>query len=73
MVKMSEFSVSTLIRIIRKSAKVRVSRDAAVELGAVLEDYLAELSKEALKISKKRGAKTLSKKDVKEAAEILTK
>ena len=56
-----------MTRLIRKAAEVRVSQGAALELGVVLEDYLTRLSKEALKISEGRGAKTLSKNDIKEA------
>ena len=62
-----------MTRIIRKAAEVRVSRGAALELSAVLEDYLVRLSREAIKISEYRGAKTLSKDDIKEAVLALLK
>ncbi len=65
---MSEFSVSTMERIIRKAAKVRVSRDAALELSAILEEYATELSNEAIKLAKHRGAKTVNEGDIRAAA-----
>ncbi|GAI36216.1 unnamed protein product, partial [marine sediment metagenome] len=65
---MSEFSVSTMDRIIRKAAKVRVSRDAALELSAIIEEYATELSNEAIKLAKHRGAKTVNESDIRAAA-----
>ena len=54
-------------RLIRKVSKVRVSRGAALELGAILEVYGTELAKDAIKLSKHRGAKTVSEVDIKAA------
>ncbi len=65
---MPEFSVSTMDRLIRKAAKVRVSRGAALELGAVLGEYAIELSKEAIKLTEHRGAKTVNESDIRAAA-----
>lgn len=65
---MSEFSVSTMDRIIRKAAKVRVSRDAALELSAIIGEYATELSNEAIKLAKHRGAKTVNESDIRAAA-----
>lgn len=73
MVKMPEFLVATMVRLIRKAAKVRVSQSAALELGAVLEDYVTRVSKEALKLAEHRGAKTLSKEDIKAAITAIPK
>lgn len=55
-------------RIIRKAAKVRVSRDAALELSAIIEEYATELSNEAIKLAKHRGAKTVNESDIRVAA-----
>lgn len=55
-------------RLIRKAAKVRVSRGAAIELSAILEEYAIELSKEAIKLTKHRGAKTVNDSDIRAAA-----
>ncbi len=68
---MSEFSVSTMERIIRKAAKVRVSHDAALELSAIIEEYAAELSNEAIKLAKHRGAKTVNEDDIRAAASMI--
>ena len=61
---MPEFSLLAMDRLIRKAAKIRVSRSAAIELDAVLEEYAVEISKEAIKLAKHRGAKTVNEKDV---------
>lgn len=65
---MPEFSVATMDRLIRKVAKVRVSRSAAIELGAVLEEYAIELSREAIKLTEHRNAKTVNESDIWAAA-----
>jgi histone H3/H4 len=65
---MSEFSTTAMTRLIRKAAKVRVSRCAALELGAVLEECAHKISGEALKLAYHRGAKTVSERDIRVAA-----
>lgn len=65
---MSEFSTMAMVRLIRRAAKVRVSRSAALELGAILEDCALKISAEALKLAQHRGAKTVSEKDIRAAA-----
>ncbi len=65
---MSEFSVATLVKIIQKAAKIRVSRSAALELGAVLEEYSMRIAKEAMKLAEHRGAKTVNEKDIRAAS-----
>lgn len=65
---MSEFPASMMNRLIRKAANVRVSRSAAIELSAILEEYAIELSKEAIKLTKHRSAKTVNKSDIRAAA-----
>ncbi len=65
---MSEFSLSKMDQLIRKAAKVRVSRGAALELGAILEEYAIKLSNEAIKLAKHRGAKTVKDSDIRAAA-----
>jgi len=67
---MPEFSASLMNQLIRNVAKVRVSRSAALELGAVLEEYAIELSKEAIKLTKHRSAKTVNESDIRAAARI---
>ena len=65
---MPEFSVATMARFIRKVAKVRVSRGAALELSAVLEEHGIRISKEALRLAEHRGAKTVNENDIRAAA-----
>ena len=55
-------------RLIRKVGKVRVSKGAAMELSAILEAYVMELSKEAIKLAEHRGAKTVSEVDIRAAS-----
>ncbi len=70
---MSEFLVATMVRVIKKSGKLRVSRDAAIELGVLLEEYALMVSKGAIKLAERRGVKTLSKEDIKAAAAAVSK
>ncbi len=70
---MSEFSVATLVKLIRKASKIRVSRSAALELGAVLEDHSIRIAKEAMKLAEHRGAKTVNEKDIRAAAAVIQK
>lgn len=65
---MPEFSVMTMAKLIRKASKVRVSRSAALELGAILEERALEISSEALKLARHRGAKTVNERDIRMAA-----
>lgn len=65
---MPEFSAMAMAKLIRKAAKVRVSRSAALELGAVLEEHALKISSEALKLANHRGAKTVSERDIRVAA-----
>ncbi|MGQ9788661.1 MAG: histone [Candidatus Hadarchaeaceae archaeon] len=64
---MPEFSIATIVKLMKRVTKVRVSKDAALELSSVLEDYGQRVAKEAIKLRDHRGAKTLSKDDVKAA------
>lgn len=70
---MSEFLIATMIKLIKRAAKVRVSRDAALELSVVLEDYALRVAREAVKLRDHRGAKTLSKEDIKAAVAVIHK
>ncbi|MGC8816407.1 MAG: histone [Candidatus Hadarchaeum sp.] len=70
---MPEFLQATMVKLIKKAAKVRVSRDAALELSILIEDYALRVATEALKLRDHRGAKTLSKEDIKAAATAITR
>ncbi len=64
---MPAFSLSVMSRLIRKGGNVRVSRSAALELSAVLESFGGEIAKEAIRLMKHRGAKTVTGEDIKAA------
>lgn len=68
---MPEFLIATMVRQIKKVAKIRVSQSAALELGSILEDYALRVSKEAIKLAEHRGAKTLNKDDIKAAVSAI--
>ncbi len=70
---MPEFLIATMARIIRKAAKVRVSKSAALELSTVLGDYGLRISQDAAKLAEHRGAKTLNKNDIKAAISAVRK
>ncbi|MEM3420901.1 MAG: NFYB/HAP3 family transcription factor subunit [Candidatus Hadarchaeum sp.] len=70
---MPEFLIATMIKLIKRAAKVRVSRDAALELSVVLEDYALRVAREAVKLRDHRGAKTLSKEDIRAAVAAIPK
>jgi histone H3/H4 len=55
-------------RIIQKAGGVRVSKSAALELASILEECITELTREAMKLTEHRGARTISESDVKTAA-----
>gem|GEM_PF-591024 len=63
-----EFSVSAMKRLIQRVSKFRVSREAALELSAVLEEHGLRISSEALKLAQHRGAKTVNERDIRTAA-----
>ncbi|HID60664.1 MAG TPA: histone [Hadesarchaea archaeon] len=64
---MPEFSIATMAKLIRKISQVRVSRGAALELSAVLEEHALKISSEALKLAQHRGGKTVNESDIRTA------
>lgn len=64
---MPAFSLSVMSRLIRKGGNVRVSRSAALELSAVLETLGSEVAREAIRLIKHRGVKTVTEEDIKAA------
>ena len=64
---MPTFPVSAMDRLIRKASNAKVSQSAALELSAVLESLGSEIAKEAIMLANHRGAKTVSKIDIKAA------
>jgi histone H3/H4 len=65
------FTLNPLKKLIKKHGGKRVSDDACKELSKYLESQTAELAKEAAKIAKHAGRKTIMRHDVKIARKVL--
>lgn len=65
---MAELGLSTMERLIKKAGAKRVSKEAALELGALLERIAQDLSKDATTLANHAGRKTILADDVKLAA-----
>jgi histone H3/H4 len=63
-----ELPLAAMERIIKKAGGARVSKSAALELASILEEYITELTKEAMKLTEHRRARTISESDVETAA-----
>jgi len=62
---MAELPLAAVDRIIRKASGLRVSEDAAKELGEVLEDEGQKVSREAAEFAKHANRKTVTAADIK--------
>ncbi len=69
--KVPEFSLASMRRIIERTGKKRISKDASLELSAVLESLGKEVAEEAIRNAKKEGLKTVKSKHIKKAAKEL--
>ena len=65
---MPEFSISSMDKILRRSGNERVSEDASIELGAVLESLGKKIGEEAVRKAEKEGLKTVKKRHIRSAA-----
>ncbi len=61
---MAELPIAAIARIAKKNGAERVGNDAAVALGALTEDYIANLTKEANRLAMHAGRKTIKEQDV---------
>lgn len=61
---MSGLPLHALENLMKNKGAVRVSEDAKIELKRILEDYLAEISLKASKISSHSGRKTINGGDL---------
>jgi len=68
----TELPVAPVMRIIRKSGAERVSSDAGELLSELMEAYGVKITREAIKLASHAGRKTVTKDDVRMAAEILS-
>lgn len=64
---MPEFSLAAMDRILRKAGNEQVSKDASLELSAVLESLGKEIGKEAVRKAEQEGVKTILRRHIKEA------
>ncbi|MBW6451222.1 MAG: histone family protein [DPANN group archaeon] len=62
---MSEIPTAPMERLLRNAGAKRVSNDAAKHFAQVLEDICLDIAKEAVKLSKHAGRKTVKAKDIK--------
>lgn len=69
----SEFGLSVMTRILKKSGAARVSAESAEELRRVMGDIAVRISKDATEMSLHAGRKTVRAEDVKMAAKRFAK
>ncbi|KXA92295.1 hypothetical protein AKJ65_04270 [candidate division MSBL1 archaeon SCGC-AAA259E19] len=68
---MPEFSLAAMERILRRAGNERVSKDASLELSAVLESFGKKMGKEAVRKAEQEGVKTVKRRHIKAAAKEL--
>jgi len=61
---MSDLPIAAVIRIAKKNGAERVGVDAAAALLAKTEEYIARLTKEADRLARHAGRKTIKEEDV---------
>lgn len=71
--KSSEFGLSAMYRILKKSGAERVSDESANELRRVIEELAIAIAKSAVEMSSHAGRKTVKAEDVKLASKQFTK
>ena len=69
----SEFGLSTMYRILKKSGAERVSDESADELRRILEEIGVAIAKSAVEMSVHAGRKTVKAEDVRLAAKQFAK
>ena len=69
----SEFGLSAMYRILKKSGAERVSDESADELRRVIEEIATSIAKNAVDMSLHAGRKTVKAEDVKLASKNFTK
>lgn len=69
----SEFGLSAMYRILKKSGAERVSDESADELRRIIEEIAIGIAKSAVDMSNHAGRKTVKAEDVKLASKPFTK
>ncbi|QSZ66589.1 histone family protein [Methanofollis aquaemaris] len=68
---MSELPIAPVGRIIKNAGAERVSADGSEALAALMEEYGTQMAREAIKLTRHAGRKTVKAVDIKMASEIL--
>ncbi|PAV07629.1 histone family protein [Methanosphaera cuniculi] len=61
---MTEIPIAPVMRMIKNTSNVRVSKDAGIELTKILESIGTEISKDAVMLAKHAGRKTVKSLDI---------
>ena len=61
---MSELPIAPIKRLLKNAGAARISDDAAVELAGVLEEIGEQLARDATKLAKHAGRKTVKAEDI---------
>lgn len=61
---MSELPKAPIKRIMKENGATRVSEDAATKLAEIAEQFIIEISQEAVKMAKHAGRKTITPEDI---------
>ncbi|TAJ44525.1 histone family protein [Methanofollis fontis] len=68
---MGELPIAPVGRIIKNAGAERVSADGSEALAVLMEEFGTAMAKEAIKLTRHAGRKTVKSVDIKMAAEIL--
>ena len=71
--KSSEFGLSAMYRILKKSGAQRVSEESADELRRIVEEVAVTIAKSAVEMANHASRKTVKAEDVKLASKLFTK
>ncbi len=64
LIKMAELPIAPIKRLLRNAGASRISDDAAVKLAEVLEEIGEDLARDATKLAKHAGRKTVKAEDI---------
>jgi histone H3/H4 len=68
---MTDLPIAALDRLIRKAGAERVSEDAAIELGKIIEEVALDISKQAIDLAKHAKRKTVTGEDIRLATKTM--